>query len=205
MKHKGLFITFEGMDGAGKSVVSREVGNILTSLGYDVVMTREPGGTPVAEDIRNLVLSKHEEPIIPEAEMMLMAAARTQHYYNKVKPLVESGKIVISDRWLSSSLAYQGAGRHIPIEIVKECNDFGIHGARPDMEFIIDTPLETCISRIESRGNKDRMEDETKQFYNDVYQFFHSYSTPYLIRVSGEDTINNIATNIVDKIIGHIT
>ena len=124
--HKGLFVAFEGLDGCGKSVTAKLVAKKLEENGYKVILTREPGGTEIAEKIRNIILEDHEtEKLEPTAEALLFAAARAQHTLTKIQPKVDQGYIVISDRWLASSLAYQGYARALGVGAVENINDFG--------------------------------------------------------------------------------
>lgn len=201
--HKGLFVTFEGGEGSGKSTLARLVANQLTKDGFDCLITREPGGTDIAEQIRNILLTKNpQEELLPETEALLFAAARTQHVETKIKPAVAAGKIVISDRWLGSSVAYQGYARGLGIQEVLDINDFGIKGYRPDMEFFIDILPEDAFRRITGRGAADRIESEGMDFHNKVYnglKINHSNNT-YSIKVNGYLRSEQITKYIVELI-----
>ena len=201
--HKGLFVTFEGGEGSGKSTLARLVADQLTKDGFDCLITREPGGTDIAEQIRNILLTKNpQEELLPEAEALLFAAARTQHVETKIKPAVAAGKIVISDRWLGSSVAYQGYARRLGIQEVLDINDFGIKGYRPDMEFFIDILPEDAFKRITSRGMADRIESEGMDFHNKVYnglKINHANNT-YSIKVNGYLRPEQITKYIVELI-----
>ena len=201
--HKGLFITFEGGEGSGKSTLARLVADQLTKDGFDCLITREPGGTDIAEQIRNILLTKNQqEELLPEAEALLFAAARTQHVETKIKPAVAAGKIVISDRWLGSSVAYQGYARRLGIQEVLDINDFGIKGYRPDMEFFIDILPEDAFKRITNRGAADRIESEGMDFHNKVYnglKINHANNT-YSIKVNGYLRPEQITKYIVELI-----
>lgn len=201
--HKGLFITFEGGEGSGKSTLARLVADQLTKDGFDCLITREPGGTDIAEQIRNILLTKNQqEELLPEAEALLFAAARTQHVETKIKPAVAAGKIVISDRWLGSSVAYQGYARRLGIQEVLDINDFGIKGYRPDMEFFIDILPEDAFKRITHRGAADRIESEGMDFHNKVYnglKINHANNT-YSIKVNGYLRPEQITKYIVELI-----
>ena len=201
--HKGLFVTFEGGEGSGKSTLARLVADQLTKDGFDCLITREPGGTDIAEQIRNILLTKNQqEELLPEAEALLFAAARTQHVETKIKPAVAAGKIVISDRWLGSSVAYQGYARRLGIQEVLDINDFGIKGYRPDMEFFIDILPEDAFKRITSRGVADRIESEGMDFHNKVYnglKINHANNT-YSIKVNGYLRPEQITKYIVELI-----
>ena len=201
--HKGLFVTFEGGEGSGKSTLARLVADQLTKDGFDCLITREPGGTDIAEQIRNILLTKNpQEELLPEAEALLFAAARTQHVETKIKPAVAAGKIVISDRWLGSSVAYQGYARKLGIQEVLDINDFGIKGYRPDMEFFIDILPEDAFKRITGRGAADRIESEGMDFHNKVYnglKINHANNT-YSIKVNGYLRPEQITKYIVELI-----
>ena len=201
--HKGLFVTFEGGEGSGKSTLARLVADQLTKDGFDCLITREPGGTDIAEQIRNILLTKNpQEELLPEAEALLFAAARTQHVETKIKPAVAAGKIVISDRWLGSSVAYQGYARKLGVQEVLDINDFGIKGYRPDMEFFIDILPEDAFKRITGRGVADRIESEGMDFHNKVYnglKINHANNT-YSIKVNGYLRPEQITKYIVELI-----
>ena len=201
--HKGLFVTFEGGEGSGKSTLARLVADQLTKDVFDCFLTREPGGTDIAEQIRNILLTKNpQEELLPEAEALLFAAARTQHVETKIKPAVAAGKIVISDRWLGSSVAYQGYARGLGVQEVLDINDFGIKGYRPDMEFFIDILPEDAFKRITGRGIADRIESEGMDFHNKVYnglKINHANNT-YSIKVNGYLRPEQITKYIVELI-----
>ena len=201
--HKGLFVTFEGGEGSGKSTLARLVADQLTKDGFDCLITREPGGTDIAEQIRNILLTKNpQEELLPETEALLFAAARTQHVETKIKPAVAAGKIVISDRWLGSSVAYQGYARKLGIQEVLDINDFGIKGYRPDIEFFIDILPEDAFKRITGRGVADRIESEGMDFHNKVYnglKINHANNT-YSIKVNGYLRPEQITKYIVELI-----
>ena len=201
--HEGLFVTFEGGEGSGKSTLARLVADQLIKDGFDCLITREPGGTDIAEQIRNILLTKNpQEELLPEAEALLFAAARTQHVETKIKPAVAAGKIVISDRWLGSSVAYQGYARKLGVQEVLDINDFGIKGYRPDMEFFIDILPEDAFKRITGRGAADRIESEGMDFHNKVYnglKINHANNT-YSIKVNGYLRPEQITKYIVELI-----
>ena len=198
-----MFITFEGGEGSGKTTVASKVFEKLKNEKYNIILTREPGGVKIAEQIRNILLTKNQqEELLPEAEALLFAAARTQHVETKIKPAVAAGKIVISDRWLGSSVAYQGYARRLGIQEVLDINDFGIKGYRPDMEFFIDILPEDAFKRITHRGAADRIESEGMDFHNKVYnglKINHANNT-YSIKVNGYLRPEQITKYIVELI-----
>lgn len=205
--HKGLFVAFEGLDGCGKSVTAKLVAKKLEENGYKVILTREPGGTEIAEKIRNIILEDHEtEKLEPTAEALLFAAARAQHTLTKIQPKVDEGYIVISDRWLASSLAYQGYARALGVGAVENINDFGIRNYRPDIQYFLDTPVEVCQQRINKRKEKDRMEEEDNIFYHNIYNYFiQDFNTNnYVKRINGNKSLEEIVSIIYDDILAHI-
>ena len=205
--HKGLFVAFEGLDGCGKSVTAKLVAKKLEENGYKVILTREPGGTEIAEKIRNIILENHEtEKLEPTAEALLFAAARAQHTLTKIQPKVDEGYIVISDRWLASALAYQGDARALGVSAVENSNDFGIRNYRPDIQYFLDTPVEVCQQRINKRKEKDRMEEEDNIFYHNIYNYFiQDFNTNnYVKRINGNKSLEEIVSIIYDDILAHI-
>ena len=130
---RGLFITLEGPDGSGKSTIIKLLGDYLRNKGIEFIMTREPGGTLIGEEIRHIILDEKNTSMGAETEALLYAAARGQHIHEKILPAMEQGNIVLCDRFTLSSLAYQGVGRDLGIERVKAINDFAIRGVYPDL------------------------------------------------------------------------
>lgn len=200
---KSLFITFEGGEGCGKSTASHLLQKKLEQNGYDVIWTREPGGTPIAEKIREIILDKENINLVPEAEALLFAAARAQHYKEKIEPALKENKIVLCDRWLDSSLAYQGYARNLGVEEVTMINDFGIKGVRPNIEFFLDVTPTIGFERIKSRKQTDRMEDEDMQFHQTIYEFFkcNALHNPYIVTIPGDLSIDEIVEKMYSTII----
>ena len=201
--NKGLFITFEGCEGCGKTTVSRLVRENLLQLGYEVVMTREPGGTPISEKIREVLLDTSNVEMKPETEALLYAASRAQHTLEKIQPAVETGQIVLCDRYLDSSLAYQGYARNLGVDAVGWINDFGISGYRPDLVFFIDVPPEVGFRRMTGR-KKDRLENENITFHKHVYDYFSTMAmlADNTIKIDGVHlTPAEEAKIITDKIV----
>jgi len=165
---RGLFITVEGGEGVGKSTNISFMQNILAQQGIDVVVTREPGGTPLAEEIRDVLLKNREEKVVSETELLLMFAARAQHLYQKILPALERGQWVISDRFTDATYAYQSGGRGVPSEKVALLENFVQGDIRPDITFLFDAPIEVGMSRAQKRGALDRFEEEQSSFFNRV-------------------------------------
>jgi dTMP kinase len=165
---KARFITLEGGEGAGKSTVMAALAAELSARGIAFEMTREPGGTPLAESIRNLVLDPHWMGVMqPETELLLVFAARAQHLRERIQPLLESGRWVLSDRYTDASYAYQGGGRGQPVERIEALEDWAAP-VQPDLTFLLDVPVEQGLARAYSRGERDRMEREKFEFHERV-------------------------------------
>nr|WP_072974862.1 dTMP kinase [Tissierella praeacuta] len=166
---RGLFIALEGPDGSGKSTIIKLIGNYLKDKGIEFVMTREPGGTLIGEEIRHIILDKKNINMGAETEALLYAASRGQHIHEKILPSLESGKIVLCDRFVLSSLAYQGVGRNLGIEEVKSINDFAIKGVYPDLILFFHVDPEITLERKTQNGG-DRLEEEGNDFHRTVYE-----------------------------------
>lgn len=162
---KGLFITFEGADGCGKTTQLNLLKDYLTTKGYAVILTREPGGKGLGEKIREILLN-YDGKVADRCESFLFLADRAQNIETIVKPAIESGKIVLCDRHTDSSVAYQGYGRGLDIEQIKMLNNLATGGKQPDLTLVFDVDIETSMQRV---GNeKDRMESSGKEFFNRV-------------------------------------
>lgn len=180
---KGLFISFEGVDGCGKSTQMRFLGEYLQEKGYDVLFTREPGGCKISEQIRDMLLSVENAEITDETEALLYAAARAQHVSQVIAPAVKEGKIVLCDRFIDSSLAYQGVGRGLGIDEVMAINSFGIQGFMPDKTVFLDYPPEKAFVRMSKRKEYDRLENEKLSFHKKLYEGFIKLSEKYPERI----------------------
>ena len=179
-----MFITFEGGEGAGKSTAIKRIVEKLTSEGYEIVLTREPGGTPIAEEIRNVILDKKNTAMDPRTEALLYAASRRQHLVEKVLPALEEGITVISDRFIDSSLAYQGCGREIGIQEVYELNLFAGEGRMPDKTVFLDIDAETGLERIaKGRTYLDRLDQESIDFHERVFAGYQKVIEMYRDRM----------------------
>ena len=171
------FITIEGTEGAGKSTNLDFVCRYLRERGIAYCVTREPGGTPVAEKIRDILLAEHTEPIVPLSELLLIFAARAQHIERVIQPALARGEWVISDRFTDATYAYQGAGRELGVARVELLEDFVQQSLRPDLTIFLDVPLATGMARIAGRGELDRFEKEPGSFFERV-------RTAYLNRIA---------------------
>ena len=189
----GIFITFEGPDGSGKTTISTYVVEQLTKMGYDVIYSREPGGIDIAEQIRKVILDPKNTAMDAKTEALLYAASRRQHFVEKIKPALESGKIFICDRFVESSLAYQGHGRGIGIDEIYRINEFAIEGCLPDATFFLDVTPEAGLTRIEVRGeNKDRLDQETNDFHKRVYEGYQEVLRRYRHRITVIDASQDV-------------
>ncbi len=184
----GKFFTFEGMDGAGKSTQIKLIYDYLTSLGHDVVLTREPGGCALSETLREMLLGT-QSTITPRAEALLFAAARAQHVEEVILPALNKNKIVICDRFLDSSLAYQGFGRNLGLDAVMDINAFALNGLLPHKTFFLYLDPNKSFHRKRRNPVRDRMEQEEETFYQRVFEGFLHLAEKYdrfeLIDVSG--------------------
>ncbi len=171
-----MFVTIEGPEGSGKSSVTKEVVKLLEKDGEQVVLTREPGGTPIAEQIREVILNKENTAMDPVTEALLYAAARRQHLKEKVWPLSKEGKIIISDRFLDSSLAYQGGARGLGIDYILEMNQFATEGYYPDLTLLFDIDPRIGLARIAANKGREvnRLDLEKIDFHDSVRQTFLS-------------------------------
>ncbi|MBU5313206.1 dTMP kinase [Tissierella carlieri] len=167
---RGLFIALEGPDGSGKSTIIKLIGNYLKDKGIEFVMTREPGGTLIGEEIRHIVLDEKNTGISDETEALLYAAARGQHVHEKILPSLKEGKLVLCERFVLSSLAYQGVGRGLGIEKVKAINDFAIRGVYPDLILFFHVDPEVTLERKTGNQGGDRLEQEGNDFHRTVYE-----------------------------------
>lgn len=176
-----MFITFEGPEGSGKTTVSNIIEKRLEDIGYQVVHTREPGGTPIAEQIRNIILDKANTMLDARAEALLYAASRRQHLVEKVWPALKEGKLVICDRYIDSSLAYQGGARNLGVENVLNINMFATEGTFPDMTLLFDITPEEGLKRIAANANREvnRLDLEKIEFHKLVRNTFLELAKQY--------------------------
>ncbi len=169
---RGKFITIEGIEGVGKSTNIDFLAGIIEAHGHAVMKTREPGGTPIAEDIRRILKEHGDEPLPDVAELLLMFAARSINVNNAIQPALSNGTWVISDRFTDSTRAYQGGGRGFPGESIEWLADF-VHGdLQPDLTILLDAPVETAMQRADRRGDPDRFEVERAEFFDRVRQTY---------------------------------
>lgn len=168
----GLFITLEGPEGAGKSTNREYLAERLREQGVDVVLTREPGGTPLAERIREMLLDPSDEPMAADTELLLVFAARAQHLQQVIRPALAKGCVVLCDRFTDATYAYQGGGRGLSIERIAQLEQFVQGELRPDLTLIFDLPVEVGLARAAARGRLDRFEQEGRGFFEAVRQAY---------------------------------
>jgi len=196
--NKGLLITLEGIEGAGKSSHIQFIAEQLLQAGRDVLLTREPGGTNLGERIRELLLKKNEESMFEETELLLMFAARAQHVQQVILPAINAGKIVICDRFTDSSYAYQGGGRGISLEKIQQLEAWlfsgDLSGFKPELTLLLDLSVETGLFRAQDRSAADRFETETVNFFQDVRDAFLKIAQDNPGRVSVIDAELNLKT-----------
>jgi dTMP kinase len=164
----GLFITLEGPEGAGKSTNREYLAARLRAEGIDVVLTREPGGTPLAERIRDLLLAPSDESMHADTELLLVFAARAQHLAQVIRPALARGAVVLCDRFTDATYAYQGGGRGLSHERIATLEDFVQGQLRPDLTLVFDLPVEIGLARASARGQLDRFEQEGRAFFEAV-------------------------------------
>ena len=162
---RGLFISVEGIEGVGKSSNIEALVSHIQNEGYEVLTTREPGGTPLAEDIRELLMHRGDEPIPEVAELLMMFAARSLNVNNNIRPALDAGKWVVCDRFTDSSRAYQSGGRGLPMEMVNNLADWVHADLWPDLTILLDAPVEVGMARAGTRSEPDRIEREEHAFF----------------------------------------
>lgn len=168
----GLFITLEGPEGAGKSTNREYLAELLMQAGIEVVLTREPGGTPLAERIRELLLAPDSEVMAVDTELLLMFAARAQHLAGVIRPALARGAVVLCDRFTDATYAYQGGGRGVAYERIAILEQFVQGDLRPDLTLVFDLPVEVGLARAAARGKLDRFEQEQQSFFEAVRQTY---------------------------------
>jgi len=198
----GVFITIEGPDGAGKStVMTRLVEKLSKELIFPIVTTREPGGIPISEKIREVILNPTHTMMDERTEALLYAAARRQHLVEKILPALSSNQVVLCDRFIDSSIAYQGAARGIGIQEVRQINDFAIEGCYPDLTLYLDIEASVGLSRINkgrSTENLDRLDKESLDFHENVRQAYLELleeESNRIKKVDASQSIENVVNN----------
>ena len=196
----GLFITFEGPDGAGKTTQISRLTDYLVSMGMDTVLTREPGGTRIGEKIREIILDPQHQEMDHLTEALLYASSRAQHVAEKIRPALDEGKTVICDRFMDSSIAYQGYGRKLG-ERVRIINEIAVEGLTPDLTILLLVDPDEGKKRI-SNGFLDRLELEAIHYHRDVYEGYLALANRYperILCIDGNRGIEEISSEIIEK------
>jgi len=200
----GFFIAFEGGEGAGKSTQTELLSKRLAGEGFTVVVTREPGGTPTAEKIRSVLLDSTITDMPDQAEALLFAAARADHAANLIRPALENGSIVICDRYLESSVAYQGHGRNLGGAYIRELSEWATQGLLPDFTVYLDVPAQVSLDR---RKGTDRMEIQSLDFHMQTQQAFRDLAkqsqAPHIV-IDATLPITEIETLISDAVLAEL-
>ncbi len=204
-----MFITFEGPEGSGKTSVAKRIVKTLKEMDFDIVFTREPGGTPIAEQIRDVILDKSNTLLDPRAEALLYAASRRQHLVEKVWPALKEGKIVICDRYLDSSLAYQGGARGLGVENVLNINLFATENTLPNLTLLFDIEPEVGFARIAANKSREvnRLDLEERTFHIKVRDTFLELSKTYKDRyriIDASQSFDQVFNDALKVILEHI-
>lgn len=198
--NSNLFITFEGPEGAGKTTVIQKIAERLAQKNIDVLATREPGGIEIAEKIRTIILNPAHTAMDERTEALLYAAARSQHYFEKVRPALDEGKMVICDRFIDSSLAYQGYARGIGVDEVLSINEFAIGKKLPDVTILFDLDPEIGLARIHAHGEREvnRLDVESLAFHQKVREGYLQLVGRYPERIQVVNADQNIERVVED-------
>lgn len=196
-----MFITFEGIDGVGKSTQLDLLEKFLISEGKEVVRTLEPGGTELGQEIRHLLLHRKGD-VSPRAEALLYAADRAHHVATKIRPALASGKVVLSDRYFDSSVAYQGAARELDVEEVKQISLWAIDHLIPDLTVLLDLPADQAIARRSSKGTQpDRLESEQLEFFERARNEYLSMAIePRFLVIDATDSVEQIHQQVLGRV-----
>ncbi len=205
MAERGRFITFEGGEGCGKSTQVKRLAAALEAKGVNVLLTREPGGTRLAEMIRTLLKDETEDPPVDRAELLLFLAARAQLVRNVIRPALDAGTWVLSDRFSDSTIAYQGYGRGLPVDFVKAANDFACEGLTPDLTFLLDVEPSVAAQRMRGREaatntSADRIERAGDDFHARLRRGFLELAAadaPRIVTIDASGTPDEVARKIL--------
>jgi dTMP kinase len=206
----GLFITLEGIEGSGKSTQIRHLAEVLTQAGCHVVQTREPGGTPTAETIRHILLTtSSHEPVMPQAEALLIFAARCQHVTHLIMPALRRGTVILCDRFSDSTLAYQGFGRGLELAWLRAANHVATGGLTPDLTLVLDLPVSVGLARRRTdRGQQNRLDRETERFHRKVRRGFLALAAKEPARmkiVNANRPVQIVRDELAEIVVGWMT
>ncbi|MCK5584614.1 dTMP kinase [Candidatus Bipolaricaulota bacterium] len=193
---KGKLIAFEGIDTSGKSTQARRLAKRLINAGHSVVSTGEPGGTPIGNSVRSILLSRQHASLLPFSELLLFIVSRAQNTHEVIVPALRAGKTVVASRYRMSSVAYQGYGRGIDLDLIRSLNETAACGLHPDVTFLIDIPAEVAIKRKRTEG--DRIEVESLEFHRRVRQGFLELAKgdPNAVVIDGDRAPEEIAEDV---------
>lgn len=205
---KGLFITFEGPDGAGKTTQLERLASFLDSNNVDILRTREPGGTKISDQIRHIILNPEHKEMAAETEVLLYAASRAQHVNEKIKPALEAGKVVLCDRFVDASMAYQGYGLGFGEKVIQQVNHLATGGLTPDRTYLIDLSPEEGRARMGARQHSefmqdlDRIEQKELHYHRQVRHGFHQLAKQHdrILMIDGTQTMEQIHEIIIKDI-----
>ncbi len=204
---RGLFITLEGIEGCGKSTQARLLGEYLRSQGHAIVETREPGGTPLAEKVRSVLLDRADEPVAPETEAFLVLAARRQHVAQVIEPALARGAIVLCDRFSDSTLAYQGYARGLNVPLLERLNRLATHAVTPHLTLVFDLPVATGLARRRSASETNRLDRESLRFHQKVRAGFLDLAKRHPARIkvipsrASKETVARAVARIVAPVL----
>ncbi|MCX6630204.1 MAG: dTMP kinase [Candidatus Solibacter sp.] len=212
MKPRGIFITFEGMDGSGKTTQMHRLAERLRSMGRTILETAEPGGPPIAQKIRRILLDSANQELSPATEILLYFASRAQNVDQWIGPALARGEIVLSDRFTDSSLVYQGVGRGLGIDAVGELERIACRGLKPDLTILVDVDAEASLARAWARNEaqphcETRMDDQAIEFHRKVYQAYHALAAaePERVKlVNGRAAMDAIEREVWSIVSAHV-
>lgn len=202
----GIFITFEGPDGSGKTTQLKKIAQELQKLGHDVLVTREPGGTSISDKIRSIILDPVNGEMVDQAEVLLYAASRAQHVHELILPALKAGRIVLCDRFIDASVAYQSYGLGVDIEMVKNISKYASSGLQATRTYMMDVPVEVSLERLNQRAGAteftqqlDRIEQKNVEYHSRVRAGFHQIAADHpkrVIMIDANRDVERIAADI---------
>jgi dTMP kinase len=200
--NKGLLITFEGPDGSGKTTQISLLKKYLADKGFEVIYTREPGGTNISEKIRDIILDNKNSEMSAMCEALLYASSRAQLVHDVIKPALSQGKVVVMDRFVESSIVYQGIGRNLGVDRIRSINDAATEGLKPDITFMLTIPFEEGLKRKEKQKSFDRLENSGDDFHKRVYEGYMGLanSANYIKVVDADRTAEEVHKDIINVI-----
>ncbi len=200
--NRGLLIALEGPDGSGKSTQIELLQKYFSDKGIEVIRTREPGGTKISEKIRAVILDNENHEMDDMCEALLYAASRAQLAREVIKPAIDNGKVVLCDRFVYSSIVYQGIARGLGMDVIKNINDAALGGIEADLVFMITIPYEKGLNRKKNQKELDRLENGGMDFHKKVFEGYSKISSIYdrIELINGDDSIENIHKNIINRV-----